>query len=273
LEQSLETGQTNVNGQSAYLFLGGNGTLGNSTINLEGLPTVPTTSIVIQRKPGNHPGPFQELAPPLVSLASLVPLATVLVCDPQMNVTGGIVSLDNGNILTPIKSGLAPVGNIFPSAARIIFSESLVQAVGWIEGSQIDANYINHVAALIFMADPTLDVVSSPTGIRPLDLSTINRNMDEFVGSAAKAYADGYYPRIGDKGIRLPTGDFTNMTVNATHQEMRIMIAPNEPLWIVTIVLVAMVMTLTTALLLRMGVYEPFTFDNVLKVAWGVELR
>jgi hypothetical protein len=139
-------------------------------------------------------------------------------------------------------------------------------AVGSVEGSQNDANYINHIAALIFMADPTLDMVSSPTGICPLDLSTINRNMDQFVGSAAKAYADGYYPRTGNSDNQLPIGDFANMTVNAMHQEMRIAIAPNEPLWIVTIVLVAMVTALMTALLLRAGVYEPFTLENVLKV-------
>jgi hypothetical protein len=101
-----EIGQTNVSGVSAYLFLGSNGTL-NSTINLGGLPTVPTTSIGIQGNPSNDSDsrPLAELVPQLTSLASLAPLATILVCDPQMNVTGGIVSLENGKTLTPIKSG------------------------------------------------------------------------------------------------------------------------------------------------------------------------
>jgi hypothetical protein len=129
-----------------------------------------------------------------------------------MNITSGVVSFESGGILRTVYSGHAQIGNIIPNAAQIIFSESLVEAVGVAAGSQNVDTHIDYIAALMFMADPTLDLVSSPTGIHPLDLSAINCNMDSFVHSAAKAFADGYFPvdTYGPDAIV----NFTTMPVN-----------------------------------------------------------
>lgn len=241
---------------SAFLFLEGNGTTSDhSAISLAGLPATLITAIISNLTDTNTK-----------DQGTFIPsLASVLVCDPRMNITGGLVTIETNNSLRVHSSDQVLVGNIPLPAARIFFSQGLIGAVDPTYEYVSNSTYISVIAAKMFTS---LAINSTSTGIGLLDLDTINSNMNIFTGSAAKAYADGYYPADGS----LPITNATTMPVNDTIQQPRIMLKTSQPLWIIDICLVMIVVSLLATLTLKVDEgHKPFDLGNVLKAVHQVK--
>ncbi|KDQ49569.1 hypothetical protein JAAARDRAFT_200730 [Jaapia argillacea MUCL 33604] len=199
---------------------------------------------------------------------STTPLTTILLCDPKPSVSGGRVRLDVDNTLTVVQSGLpSTVGNIPISAANVILSSGLLGPVSEQELQNTAKMIINYICELLFLVDPSLNLTNYPMGVPPLDIESINNNMDIFFGSASKAYTDGYY----SIGSAIPT--FTTVSVEAEQGEPRLAFASSKLLFIVYASLLGVATVL--ALLLGLGVgdgkrkREPFTLGTV---AWAVQV-
>jgi hypothetical protein len=250
---------------SAYLFFGDNSTTSSqSAINLSGLPTTPIPQDVasIHLESGDIYNSNQGVYTP--------PLASTLVCDPRMNITGGIVTVNTNGTLHVDSADLPSIGNIPLAAARIIFSQGLLGAVGATDIYGNGSTGINYIAAKIFMSDPSMDTSASPTGIRPLSLDTINSNINAAIGTAAKAYIDGYQPAGATSGNFLPIGNLSTMTVHATVQQPRVALMTSKPLWVMNIFLAGITMALLAMLTLGGdGGRYPFSLGNVLKIVQG----
>ncbi|KAF9443443.1 hypothetical protein P691DRAFT_842742 [Macrolepiota fuliginosa MF-IS2] len=185
-----------LNGTSVYLFLGGNSTISvnttnidNSWIDLSGLPTLYNPSQFIAYHPTS-----------LVVDWVNSPLATLLVCQPGINLTTGLVKIAiNSNILAPDVtvydvSKAAPLGNIDPKAANLLFSIALSTAsnVADQNGDQaIDWINFSSIASKLFMPEPPSGNWQNSSGVRPLPLDTINSLMDDFQLPALKAFTTG----------------------------------------------------------------------------------
>ncbi|KDQ51189.1 hypothetical protein JAAARDRAFT_50925 [Jaapia argillacea MUCL 33604] len=200
---------------------------------------------------------------------STTPLTTILLCDPKPSVSGGPVRLDVDNTLTVAQSGLpSTVGNIPISAANVILSSGLLGPVSEQEPQNTAKMIINYICELLFLVDPSFNLTNYPMGVPPLDIESINNNMDIFFGSASKAYTDGY----DSTGSAIPT--FTTVSVEAEQEEPRLAFASSKPLFIVYASFMGVATIL--ALLLGMGVgdgerkREPFTLGTV---AWAVQVR
>jgi hypothetical protein len=245
-----------VNGsQSGFLFLGGNKSLpvcgGHSPIDLTGIPSA-----------YNAMGFSFNSTTALHSYDSLCAnLASVLVCDPQISLSGGEVTLQSNGHLTVNSADLASVGNIPIAAIEIPFSQGLLSAVITPEPDSNSSTIVNFISALLFMTDLTMNTDNHPTGIPPLHVDIINGNMDTFVGSAVKAYADGHFPGNGT----LPYGGFNTVEVRARQQEQRLALVTDVPLWTATMSLVALSAILLTWLAVMWKRRDPFDLRSIMK--------
>ncbi|KAF5359613.1 hypothetical protein D9756_003507 [Leucocoprinus leucothites] len=188
--------RTQVEGTSAYLLLGGNSSVPvNSTsqteawIDLSGLPSMFSSGGFTRTR---------DHFPPLHA-----PLATLLICDPRLGLTSGTVRLrptpglqvHDVTVLTPNIAGR--VGNIDDSATRTLFANVLTSAINqpdsipWLR--TLDFIYINAVSARMLLSiPPTRPLNWSAIGaITPLDLVTINHQLNDFTLSALKAFTSG----------------------------------------------------------------------------------
>lgn len=256
---NVPTGQ-NGNHFSAFLFLGGNWTLTlnrtsngpdriASIIDLTGLSTYASlgfTSNSTAPEDKNFIGP---------------PLASILICDPQMNVSGGQVTLYQNRSLLVTSANRSAVGNIPIPAARVLLSQSLLEAISVREPYGDTSTSINYIAASLFMSDPTIDDTSRPFGIPPLKLDAINQKMDIFLASAAKAYTDGYR-----SAGQLSLGDFRTISVAAMGQRQRLKLITSRPLWITTIGIVLLTVILTALLVLKLQDRVSMNLSGVLIV-------
>jgi hypothetical protein len=185
-----------LSGVSAYLFLGSNSTISpainstsvNTSIDLSNLPTI--------FDPEGFTGFFTS------DRSLRAPLATVLVCTPKLELMSRSVLLfPTANRTEPDISILSnfdvpsPV-NIHPQAARNLFSVILNATVMSNDPFNItdrgSVNY-NWVSATMLLSDTDNDNITS---VPPLDLATINKNVDKYSLSAFKAFISGYQGRV-----------------------------------------------------------------------------
>jgi hypothetical protein len=159
------------------------------------------------------------------------------------------------------------IGNIPIAAAGVLFSQSLLDAVTLPEIWGDTSSAINYIGACLFMTDPTMDTTATPTGIRPLNLDTINKNMDAFVASASKAYTDGYKPA----GSRSPLGNFSTISVPAVGQQHRLALVTSRTLWVITMVLTFITVVFIPVIVLRLEGRVPMSLNSVLEVTQSID--
>jgi hypothetical protein len=238
---------------SGFLFVGGNGTFRNTQ--LAGAPfaidlgTLP--AYILQAGLGTQIG-----STPIVA-----PLASVLICDPQIHLSGGRVRLNADGSIQVLSSGLPVIGNIPISSANLIFSNALSVAVENLDVLE-STNVINGVSGALFMSASSVDWQLAQN-IPPLDLDTINRNMDRFMLSATKAFSDGYH-----KDDSSATATFSRISIPAMGQEQRLALMTTRGLLITVVILIAISLVLLSALC-QLAVNQrrfPFDLDSVLNV-------
>lgn len=236
---------------SAYLFYGSNGTYGatNSSRYVLNLGNIPS---LVNVTGGRYPQLPDS------------PLLSVLICDPQIRVTGGQVRLMTNGTLSVESSALPPVGNIPQSTANFLFSHGLLAAT---QPADIMAQKLpmsaNLATSRMFLS-PLASTNSTPA-YQPLSLDAIARNMNSFFLSASKAFVDGYVPGQGDKG----TNTFATMPIQGTVQEEVIALTASEVLLIITIILSVLAVLLAT--ILCMNVPESLQLFNLETVAQTLE--
>jgi len=181
---------------SGYLFIGGNSSFCKSNIWGENYYFCESTSVtprfVINLD--NLPATFPERGVGAIIGAgrlSVGPLASVLLCDVQPRISGGRVCLENDGTVNVISSGQPPDGSFPSNAANFIFLNAFQDALVEIQENK-KLNFVNDVAASIFMTNIFADW-SHAQDIAPLDILSINKNIDAFMSSAAKAFVDRYY--------------------------------------------------------------------------------
>jgi hypothetical protein len=222
-------------GSSAYIFSGGNSSVLDRRFN----PPVPFAVDL-----GSLPTTFTAAGAglDLASNSLYAPLSSVLICDPRPQITGGRIRVTNDGTVTVIASGKTPIGNIPPSAANLIFTNAFQVALVQAEALET-ANAVNNVASAMFMANASTVDWNKAQGVRPLDLPSINANVDAFMLSAAKAYIDGYTKN----GTSLAV-DFELDTVPAVSQEQKLALSTSTSLFSSTNVFVVIVTVLLLSL-------------------------
>jgi len=216
---------------SAYLFIGGNSSFHNSatpptrfTINLDNLPVT-----YVEQGVGVTEGSNIRL---------VGPLASVLLCDAQPKISGGRVRLENNGTVDIISSGQPSDGSFPFTAANLIFTNAFQDALVELEFLEV-VNLVNNVAADMFMTNTSVDWQLAQN-IAPLDIPSINKNIDNFMSSAAKAFIDGYR-KLGTSA----NATFDSTSVPGLMEEQRLALTTSQELFIVTVVLGM----ITTALL------------------------
>ena len=249
-------------GLSAYLFLGSNNTLHEdrrvSEIDLSGIPATHNSSGYRLQTSDTSGAASASYAPPL---------ASVLVCDPRMNISSVTVVRETNRSLYVISANSARprVGNIPEDTASAIFSLALLSATTP-SPPFINPNFlINFLAASLFMTDPTVSSDTAPDGsspltTHPLPLPVINANLDAFVLSASKAYSYGYMREYGtDAGLET-------IAVNGTVQVQRLALVASVSHIIITMVWVSVATFLLATLVLGRDGGQPFTLESIIKV-------
>jgi len=209
---------------SAYLFIGGNSSFHNSTtspragfaINLDNLPVT-----FVEQGIGVTAGSNIRL---------VGPLASVLLCEARPKISGGRVRLGNDGTVNVISSGQPPDGSFPSTAANLIFSNAFLDALVELETLEV-SNLINNVAADMFMINSSVDW-NNAQNMAPLDVLYINKNVDDFMSSAAKAFIDGYR-QVGTSAD--PTFDL--MSVLGLGEEEQPTLITSKELFVVTVVL------------------------------------
>jgi hypothetical protein len=222
-------------GLVAFIFSGGNSSVLDRRFNPPAPYAVDLTSI-----PTTFTAEGAGLA--LDTNSVYAPLSSVLVCDPRPQISGGRVSVTNDGTLTVVSSGKTPIGNIPESAANLIFTNALQTATVQVE-TFATTNAVNNVVAKMFMANSTAVNWESAQGVVPLDLPSINQNMDTFMLSAAKAFIDGY--RKNGTGLAV---DFELDTVPAMGQQESLALSVSTPLFSATNAFVVIVTVLLIVL-------------------------
>ena len=218
---------------SAYLFTGGNSSFHDS-------PSSPRAQSAINLD--NLPATVMDKNTTTPTILGKVfwfdsPLASVLFCDAQSIISGGRVRLENDGIVNIISSGQPPDGSFPSTAANLIFSSAFQDAISKLEILEV-ANSVNTVGADMFMTNSSVDW-NNARDIAPLDIPSINKNMDDFMSSAAKAFIDGY------RKAGSANATFDSASVPGLGEEQRLALTTSKELFIVTVVLDV----ITTALL------------------------
>ena len=239
---------------SGYLFIGGNSSfqreLSGETqpykLNLDGLPvTTPPLGLffTLSRQTTNG-------VPD--TLCAIAPQATVLFCEPNMQITNGRVKLIGNSTLTVITSGRPPLGEITREAATILLSISLFNAALDPE-KVIGRDFVNPMMSAIFLGDDS----------RFLDINQINENVDGFIQSASKAWVDGYRSQTSNPS----NVTFASQPVDAQMDVDQIALTASNFVLIVTTILVVF----AAALLLALSISElrhpervPFDLQHLL---------
>ena len=221
---------------STYLFIGGNSSFRGSAwsltefaINLDNLPAT-----YVEQGLGFTDGTGVQL---------IGPLASVLVCDPQPKISGGRVRLENNGTVNVISSGQQPDGSFPSTAANLILSNAFQNALVELETDEY-SNFVNNVAADMFMTDTYVDWQLAQN-IAPLDIPSINKNVDDFMSSAAKAFIYGYR-KLGTS-VHVT---FDSASVPGLIEEQRLALTTSQDLFIVTVVL-DMIITVLLCTLVR----------------------
>lgn len=240
-------GSGTTGGRSAFLFVGTNssiynssgfnGALSGSGLDLSDLPTT-----------YNATGfGFNGTAKPLPLLA------TILICNPRLTYSSANVILYTNGTLAVQNSNEQPVlGNIPAAQAMVITSNSLSNGIGTMDLLN-EEPLISTISSALF-----LNSTSNNVGQTVLPIDYINDNMDRFIASAAKAYANGY----------LDPNDTVTVDVPATIQATRLALLTSKPLWIIFIVLFGLEFTaLVAAFHLGATSTNLFNLENVARAS------
>ena len=173
-----------------------------------------------------------------LGLGLVGPLASVLLCDAQPQISGGRVRLENNGTVDVISSGQPSDGSFPSTAANLIFTNAFQDVLVELEADE-GSNLVNNLAVDMFMTNTSVDWKSA-RNIAPLDISSINKNVDDFMSSAAKAFIDGYR-KVGTNA----NATFDSVSVPGMMEEQRLALTTSQELFIVTVVLGM----ITTALL------------------------
>lgn len=168
------------------------------------------------------------------------PLASLLVCDPQLFFTTRNVILQPVANITAIDVQLAaePVyctpspGNVDPEAARTLFTSILTMAVGLPDTRTLlrDIYYINFnsiTAEMLLQVPPTRNW-DTASAVRPPDIETINDHLDVFTLLALKALTSGYKVK---SDIIYSEGGVYETSVNGTYTERGLARVPSLPFY------------------------------------------
>ena len=240
---------------SAYLFIGGNSSFFNST-------TSPRARFAINLD--NLPATYVEQGVGITRASDINlvgPLASVLLCDAQPKISGGHVRLGNDGTVNVTAPGQGPDGSFPLTAANLIFSNALQDALIQLEVLEM-LNLVNNVAADMFMTNSSIDW-NNAQDIAPLDISSINKNMDGFMSSAAKAFIDGYRK----VGTSVNT-TFDSASVPGLGEEQRPALTTSKELFIITVVLDVITTALLYALVRSAPTWKgyPLNLMNVYRV-------
>ena len=235
---------------SVYLFIGGNSSFCNSTtsprvqfaINLDNLPTT-----FMEQGVGVARGSDINI---------IGPLASVLLCDAQPKISGGRVRLGIDGTVNVISLGQPPDGSFPSTAASLIFSNAFQDALVELEFFQV-ANLVNNVAADMFMTNSSVDW-NTAQDIAPLDIPSINKNVDDFMSSAAKAFIDGYHKVEANTN---PNPTFDSTSVFGLGEEQGLGLTTSEELFIVTVVLDVIITALLYTLVRSAPTWKGYPFD------------
>ncbi|KAF7778983.1 hypothetical protein Agabi119p4_3328 [Agaricus bisporus var. burnettii] len=194
--------------------------------------------------------------------SSYAPLSSILICDPRLKISGGRIRVTNDGTLKVIRSGETPIGNIPRSEANLIFTNAFQIAL-WVPEILTEVNAVNNLASIMFMPNSSTVDWNTARNIRPLDLPSINKNMDTFMLSGAKAYIDGY-----NKTGTNPVAGYNLETVSAMGQRQTYALSTSKWLFIAIVALFAIATLLLLAILTSTRKTERLPFDliNVFKV-------
>ncbi|KAF9443596.1 hypothetical protein P691DRAFT_713076, partial [Macrolepiota fuliginosa MF-IS2] len=183
-------------------------------------------------------------------------IVTALVCDPQLKIVPATVTLTQGSLHATSR---APplINNILPGAANTTFSEGLLEATGSVDPTTNWA-FVNTIARVLFLTDPSLNYFDKPEGIKPLPLPQINQNMNKIMLSAAKAFLSGYKPT---EDSNLTSLDFDTISINATADEEQLALVGSIPFLIALGSVVGLLLSLLATLTAIVRVEELRTFD------------
>jgi len=196
-----------------------------------------------------------------LGLGLVGPLASVLLCDARPQISGGRVRLGNDGTVNVTSSGQRPDGS-FPSiATNLIFSNAFQDAFFELEFLQV-VNLVNNVAADMFMTNTSVDWESA-RDIAPLDIPSINKNVDDFMSSAAKAFIDGYR-KVGTNA----NATFDSVSVPGMMEEQRLALTTSQDLFIVTVALDVIITALLCTLVRSASTWKgvPLNLANVFRL-------
>ncbi|TFK39642.1 hypothetical protein BDQ12DRAFT_722479 [Crucibulum laeve] len=242
--------------RSAYLFVGGNATyrpvnpVSTNIVALDGIPTAYNASGFVLDG---------------VSHNFSAPLASVLLCDPKPQISGGTVQLTRDNTLQVISSTQLSQQNMPNAAMQSMFAQGLLDATNNQEYYIDPEIHVNSVAGQIFMTYPSMGWKAvGQRYVQPLAINDIEGNLDRFMLSASKVYASGYSPNQDS----LSDNSFSYSLVKALRQDEKMALVTNKGLIIITIVLV-MAALILLILLYRLSMSKsrvPFDLRSILKI-------
>ena len=222
---------------SAYLFIRGNSSLNEAFQDKfckSTLCSAPRFAINLD----NLPATFVEQGIGVTADSSFVgPLASILLYNARFKISGGCVCLENDGTINVISLGQPPDGSFSSKVTSLIFLNAFWDTLSEPEMFRLN-NLVNTIAASMFM-NSSYGNWNNVQDIAPLDISLINKNVDDFISSAANAFIDGYYQ------VELTRATFDLVSVPSLGEGQQLALTTSKELFIVTVVLDV----ITTALL------------------------
>jgi len=233
---------------SAYLFIGGNSSFHDNT-------TSPAARFAINLD--NLPATYMEQGVGVIrgsDIRVVGPLASVLLCDAQPKISRGHVRLENDGSVNITSSGQPSDGSFPSTTANLIFSNAFQDALVELEVFEV-LNLVNNIAADMFMTNSSIDW-NNAEDIAPLDLPSINKSVDDFMSSAAKAFIDGYR-KVGTSAE--PTFDLAS--VPGLMEEQQLALTTSKELLIVTVVLDVIITALSFTLVRSASTWKGYPLN------------
>lgn len=238
---------TSVNGTSAWLFIGTNSTY----------PGDPGIGIDL----GNTPATYNPtLWQTDFSTTSGAPLASVLLCDPRIDLLSAMVTYSPANNTLSISCSdtvFPSVGNIDLMTARIVLSQALLDATTPGQSDSFDWFLMSTISSQLF-----LDITNGSELWHPVhSASNISSSIGAYFSSATKAWSDGYQK----------TDLFSTVILDAVKQEERMVLVASMLFTISAGVLAIFVLGLGTAQL-RMQQGTPLGIRSLEEALGGIQM-
>lgn len=191
-------------GQSTFLFAGNNATYHNTSRPLLNLSGIPSTFF-------NNPAPNDGFCDYV---------ASILACNPQFKITSAEITLNNGELSAKTLMDQSLTGNLHQNSVATfferVFNNPLVP-----RGDGLCVP-INDMGSFVFFSRP----IGSTEYVAPLNLESINQNMQIYVQHAAKAFLSGNNSTNTTVELKNPTNSW--MLTNATIQEQQLALTTSK---------------------------------------------